>query len=226
MSDHFDLPIYQQHASVPRSINDNHVGRGVPDVAGNASLNSGYSGLFLSGNPMIGNGTSASAPQWAGLIAVINAALVHNLGFVNPILYSLGSHVFRDIVSPPGPADNGNAGVPGYPARPGWDACTGWGSPNGQKLLHAIRRDNHQHHIGIAYEEHFTGKVEGVVFDRFGDFEGFLLKTVHGEERKFQSRETEVEELAHRALMQRNTTIVTVHQKHPYEPIAITLRRP
>ncbi len=135
ISDFFGLPSYQSGAGVPQSVNDNHAGRGVPDVAGNASFNSGYSALFLGGNPMIGNGTSASAPQWAGLIAVINAAIGQNVGFVNPILYYLGSSVFRDINSPPGPADNSNSGITGYPARIGWDACTGWGSPNGMALL-------------------------------------------------------------------------------------------
>lgn len=139
ISDFFGLPTYQNNAGVPGSINDNHVGRGVPDVAGNASPNSGYSGLFVAGQPDIGNGTSASAPQWAALIIAINAALGKNVGFVNPALYSLGSSVFRDIVGAPGPADNGLNGVAGYPAGPGWDACTGWGSPNGVALLNGLK---------------------------------------------------------------------------------------
>lgn len=141
VSDFFGLPTYQNGAGVPRSINDNHIGRGVPDVAGNASPNSEYFGLFFKGTPSedTGNGTSASAPQWAGLIAVINAALGKNVGFVNPYIYSLGSSVFRDINPPPGPADNSCRGVKGYPAGLGWDACTGWGSPNGTALLEGLR---------------------------------------------------------------------------------------
>ncbi len=139
ISDYFtSLPSYQTGAGVPLSLVDNHVGRGVPDVAANASLNSGISGIVVNGSPMLGNGTSASTPFWAGLIAVVNAAIGRNVGFVNPLLYELGSSVFRDIDPPPGPADNGNGGVAGYPAGAGWDACTGWGSPNGVKLLNGL----------------------------------------------------------------------------------------
>jgi kumamolisin len=139
VSDFFPMPSYQDGVGVPHSINDGHVGRGVPDVAGNANVNSGYKGIFIGGLQSIGNGTSASAPLWAGLIAVINAALGVNVGFVNPAIYALGSIVFRDIVPGAGPADNSNSGVAGYPAGPGWDACTGWGSPNGTALLAGLR---------------------------------------------------------------------------------------
>ena len=141
VSDFFgSVPDYQSTAGVPASINDsNHHGRGVPDVAGNANNNSGYAGIIVGGETKIGNGTSASAPQWAGLIALINAALGLHVGFVNPAIYKLGSSVFRDIVPGAGPSDNSNAGAPGYPAGPGWDACTGWGSPNGQALLAGLR---------------------------------------------------------------------------------------
>lgn len=138
VSDFFVPPSYQANAHVPPSLNDGHRGRGVPDVAGNANLNSGYSGLVLGGGSFTGNGTSASAPQWAGLIAVINAALGFNVGFINPTIYALGSSPFRDIVAGAGPADNANGGVAGYPASVGWDPCTGWGSPKGLRLLAAF----------------------------------------------------------------------------------------
>ncbi|MGA3046562.1 MAG: protease pro-enzyme activation domain-containing protein [Terracidiphilus sp.] len=142
VSDHFRwLPPYQVGVGVPRSLIDGHVGRGVPDVAANASWNSGISGIVVNGVPTRGNGTSASTPLWAGLIAVLNAAIGTRLGFVNPTLYALGSTVFRDIDPPPGPLDNGNGGVPGYPAGPGWDACTGWGSPRGGRLLAALAHE-------------------------------------------------------------------------------------
>ena len=62
VSDFFPLPSWQNDAGVPASVNDSHMGRGVPDVAANASLNSGYSGLFVGGNPFTGNGTSGSSP--------------------------------------------------------------------------------------------------------------------------------------------------------------------
>ena len=136
----FAMPSYQDAAGVPASVNpDHHVGRGVPDVAGNASPNSGYSGIYVGGSPQVGNGTSASSPLWAGLIAVINAALGEPVGFLNPQLYELGSSVCRDIVSLPGPGNNSFAGTTGYPVETGWDACTGWGSPNGMALLEALQ---------------------------------------------------------------------------------------
>jgi kumamolisin len=139
VSDLFPRPYYQVDAGVPGSLNDGHSGRAVPDVAANASPNSGYP-IIVGGAPFVGNGTSASAPLWAGLIATLNAALDQSVGFVNPVLYAIGSSGFRDIVGVPGAADNGLNGVPGYPARVGWDACTGWGSPRGVALLKGLQR--------------------------------------------------------------------------------------
>jgi kumamolisin len=140
ISDFFGRPSYQADAGVPASVNPgHHVGRGVPDVSANASYNAGYSGLYLNGSPMIGNGTSASAPLWAGFVAKLNAAMGTRLGFLNPILYSKGSTAFRDIVPAGGPANNANGGTAGYPSVAGWDACTGWGSIDGAKMLNMLR---------------------------------------------------------------------------------------
>jgi kumamolisin len=139
ISDFFrTLPSYQNGAGVPKSLNDEHVGRGLPDVAANASPNSGFF-VTVGGQPGDGNGTSASAPLWAGLVAVLNAALGGPVGFINPALYAVGSAGFRDIFGPPGPKDNGINGVAGYPCQQGWDACTGWGSPNGKALLAGLQ---------------------------------------------------------------------------------------
>jgi kumamolisin len=140
ISDLFPQPSYQVDAGVPLSVNDGHRGRGVPDVSANASPNSGYP-IILNGalSPFPANGTSASAPLWAGLIAVVNAALNESVGFVNPVLYALGSSVFRDIIAEPGATDNSLNGVTGYPVGPGWDACTGWGSPKGNALLTGLK---------------------------------------------------------------------------------------
>ncbi len=140
VSDYFPQPWYQSDTAIPVSIKDGHVGRGVPDVAANASPNSGCS-IILGGVPSAWptNGTSASAPLWAGLVAVLNAALGQNVGFINPVIYALNGAGFRDIVPEPGASDNSFSGVPGYPVTPGWDAVTGWGTPKGVELLHALR---------------------------------------------------------------------------------------
>ena len=147
VSDFFPLPSYQQGVGVPVSANDQHVGRGVPDVAANASWNSGYYPIYCVNaeadglpNPYNGSGTSAVAPLYAGLVAVLNAALGERIGFLNPILYQLGNAVCRDINPPAGsPASNALNGARGYPAGPGWDACTGWGVIDGSLLLSALQ---------------------------------------------------------------------------------------
>jgi kumamolisin len=144
VSAYFAQPAYQFGAGVPPSLVDGHVGRGVPDVAANASWDSGYYPMYTIGNdpnPWNGDGTSASAPLYAGLFAVINAALGASVGFINPVLYALGNTVCDDVnpAVAGGPADNGLNGVTGYPAGAGWDACTGWGSINGSALLDALQ---------------------------------------------------------------------------------------
>jgi kumamolisin len=124
VSDVFALPTWQDNANVPPSANAGaRVGRGVPDVAGNADPETGYE-VVVDGSSAVIGGTSAVAPLWAGLVARINANGGKNIGFVNPQLYASPS-ALRDITK-------GNNGA--YAAGPGWDACTGLGSPNGPLL--------------------------------------------------------------------------------------------
>jgi kumamolisin len=128
----FSKPDYQAGANVPVSVNPGHVvGRGVPDVAALADPVTGVVIMHVDGTKLepIG-GTSASAPLWASLIATLNQAINARCGFFNPFLYTKASTgVLNDITS-------GNNGA--YAAGPGWDACTGLGTPNGQRLLHAL----------------------------------------------------------------------------------------
>ncbi len=129
ISDVFDLPSYQSSADVPPSANPGgRVGRGVPDVSGDADPATGYQ-IEGDGKNAVFGGTSAVAPLWAGLIAILNEALGRPVGFLHPALYS-NPNAFRDITS-------GNNGA--YSARVGWDACTGLGSPNGAALLAALQ---------------------------------------------------------------------------------------
>ena len=127
ISDFFPLPSWQNEAGVPASANPNHnLGRGVPDVAGDADPTTGYVTL-VDGSPDVIGGTSAVAPLWAGLIALINESIGKPVGFVNPLLYPSASTAadFNDITS-------GNNGA--YSAGPGWDPCTGLGSPIGTQV--------------------------------------------------------------------------------------------
>jgi kumamolisin len=120
----FPVPDYQN--DLGRTLS----GRGVPDVAGDADPASGYQ-VRVDGQDMVIGGTSAVAPLWAGLIALLNQKLSTPVGFLNPLLYGAlrNKGVTRDITQ----GNNGD-----QPAGPGWDACTGWGSPNGQQLLTAL----------------------------------------------------------------------------------------
>ena len=137
ISDMNALPSWQQ-GIVPPSVNPNHhVGRGVPDVAGNADENSGYT--ILVDGQVVGNvgGTSAVSPLWSALIARLNQQLGKPVGYITPLLYTqLGkSGGFYDITT----GNNDPTGqIGGYNAGPGWDACTGWGTPDGTKLLNAL----------------------------------------------------------------------------------------
>ena len=90
VSNVFPLPSWQSWAGVPASVFPaGHVGRGVPDIAGNGDPASGYQ-LILNGQSIgVWGGTSAVAPLYAGLTALLNAALGEPLGFLNNNLYTL-----------------------------------------------------------------------------------------------------------------------------------------
>jgi kumamolisin len=139
VSNHFDRPGYQANANVPKSP-DGTVGRGVPDVAGDADPNTGYKVRLVGGQTEVIGGTSAVAPLWAGLIALINqglaAAKKPAAGLLNPLLYQLStsSGSFHDIVQ----GNNDIEGLGKYQASRGWDACTGLGTPDGKNLLTAL----------------------------------------------------------------------------------------
>jgi kumamolisin len=128
VSEFFALPTFQQTANVPKAPNG-FLGRGVPDVAGDADPESGYN-VLVDGQQTVIGGTSAVAPLWAGLLARINQSLGTNVGYLNPLLYAANVETtLHDITA-------GNNGT--YSAGPGWDACTGLGTPNGGALLAAL----------------------------------------------------------------------------------------
>ena len=114
-------------------------GRIIPDVAADAAGSTGYF-TVANGNPGIVGGTSAATPLWAGLLCRIVQS-GKNVGFLTPRLYAptgttsgktLGAVACRDITS--GNNKSGSSAA-GYSAKPGYDACTGWGSPKGRVLL-------------------------------------------------------------------------------------------
>jgi kumamolisin len=118
-------PDWQSGITLPSGTS----GRGVPDVAGDADPESGYQ-VRVDGQDTVIGGTSAVAPLWAALIARCNQSLGSPLGDVHAAIYQIGSAAFQDITS----GNNGD-----FKAAKGWDACTGWGTPNGTKLLTALQ---------------------------------------------------------------------------------------
>jgi len=133
----YKTPSYQQglSAEIQKQLKNR---RGVPDVSGDADP---YTGLafYQNGAWSMAGGTSASAPLWAGIMAIANQMAGRPLGFINPALYKLGanpasySQNFRDVTV--GNNTNVAAGVQGYPAVPGWDSVTGLGTPKAEKLV-------------------------------------------------------------------------------------------
>jgi kumamolisin len=131
VSEYYPLPSWQRDADVPVSENHgHHRGRGVPDVAGNADGKTGYR-LHYDGRTHVVGGTSAVAPLWAALVAQVNESLGTSVGYLNPLLYeSIAPAGFNAVV-------RGTNGA--YRARLQWDCCTGHGSPDGTRLLHALQ---------------------------------------------------------------------------------------
>ncbi|SAK97145.1 peptidase S53 propeptide [Caballeronia fortuita] len=125
----FARPVWQNGLSVTRNGQRAALAkRGVPDVAGDASPQTGYD-VLIDGEDTVVGGTSAVAPLWAALIARINAINGAPSGFVNAKLYKAKA-AFRDITE-------GNNGS--FSAAAGWDACTGMGSPDGAKIAAALK---------------------------------------------------------------------------------------
>lgn len=97
-----------------------NLGRMVPDVAACADPDTGYE-VVLNGDTMVIGGTSAVAPLYAGLVAAVGGK---KPGWITPQLYA-NPGWFSDVST----GDNGT-----YTARTGPDACTGLGSPVGDKF--------------------------------------------------------------------------------------------
>ncbi len=133
----FDLPPWQVNFNVPLSGDGGGSKRGVPDIAADADPETGYQ-IHVDGADPVFGGTSAVAPLWAGLIALLNqrrkAEGKQHIGYLNPVLYLnyqdlRRANALKDIVL-------GNNG--GYSAGPDWDACTGLGTPDGNNFVNLV----------------------------------------------------------------------------------------
>jgi subtilase family serine protease len=127
--------------------------RGVPDVASDASPHTGMALVISDGADRStirdSGGTSASAPLWAGLVALADQYAGRRLGFINPAIYRIGRSAsgrsaFHDITNGTNAATFPGQTLAGYTAGPGWDPVTGWGSPDAEVLIPLLARDSNR----------------------------------------------------------------------------------
>ncbi|EME47149.1 hypothetical protein DOTSEDRAFT_69191 [Dothistroma septosporum NZE10] len=140
-SNYFQAPSYQKSTvdAYIKSLNGtydglyNKQGRGYPDVA----AQSNHDTIVWNGSIITIGGTSASSPTFAAIIALVNDALIAkgkpSLGFLNPWIYGGGYKALTDITS----GSSYGCNTTGFPAQVGWDAVTGFGTPNFPKLVEA-----------------------------------------------------------------------------------------
>jgi subtilase family serine protease len=137
----FATPSYQD--TLPAGSTSIGGMRGVPDIAFQASGTTGplvYDTGASAGGWFIVGGTSCSAPQWAGLVAIADQIAHHGLGQINPTLYNLaaGPNYATDFYDVTTGKNQTNPSIQGYPATTGWDPVTGLGTPNAATLIPAL----------------------------------------------------------------------------------------
>jgi hypothetical protein len=136
----YTIPSWQQGAINSANHGSTNM-RNIPDVALTAA---DVWILYGNGKSESVSGTSCAAPLWAGFTALVNQQAAgggnQTVGFINPAIYALGqgasyTSAFHDITT----GNNTNAQSQGlYFAVPGYDLCTGWGTPNGAGLINAL----------------------------------------------------------------------------------------
>jgi Pro-kumamolisin, activation domain/Concanavalin A-like lectin/glucanases superfamily/Immunoglobulin domain/Bacterial Ig domain/Immunoglobulin I-set domain/Viral BACON domain len=136
ISTQYPIPSWQSPVSMTANYGSTTM-RNMPDVA----LTADNVYVRADGLDYGVGGTSCAAPLWAGFTSLMNQQAAANglptVGFLNPLVYKLGlsggyAQAFHDITT----GNNGSATH--FPAVPGYDLCTGWGTPRGQQLINAI----------------------------------------------------------------------------------------
>ena len=137
VSSYYAMPDWQQGVGMSSNGGSTNM-RNIPDVALTADnvyvdYGKGSSGSF--------GGTSCATPLWAAFMALANqqAAIYGQppVGFVNPVLYAVGTSsnytcCFHDITT----GNNTSSNSPNaFYAAPGYDLCSGWGTPAGGALI-------------------------------------------------------------------------------------------
>jgi uncharacterized repeat protein (TIGR03803 family) len=141
VSTSYTIPIWQQGIDMT-SNQGSATMRNIPDVAAHSENNIWV--IVNNGEEGVTGGTSAAAPMWAAFAALANQQAAANnqpsIGFVNPAIYAIGkgptyNASFHDITT----GNNTNGSSPtNFFAVPGFDLCTGWGTPNGSNLIASL----------------------------------------------------------------------------------------
>jgi len=148
-SDTFDIPEYQKtavaaykassDADLPPQKLWNNTGRGYPDIAALGGQKAPYC-VTVNGAFEGVAGTSASCPTASGVFALLNGLRASKgkppMGFLNPFIYQ-NPTAFQDVTS----GVNGGGRKYGFKAIKGWDAATGWGTPNYAALSKLVVAD-------------------------------------------------------------------------------------
>lgn len=157
ISSFYSIPSWQ--TGVDMSANGGSTAfRNIPDVA----LTADDVYVIAGGGALLGvGGTSAAAPLWAGFTALINQQAEFDalppVGFINPAMYAINAGAgfttnFNDITT----GDNTwSLSTNQFFAVPGYDLCTGWGTPNGSNLINALSHANSQPRVQF-WQANFT----------------------------------------------------------------------
>jgi hypothetical protein len=140
VSTHYGIPGYQVGVSMSANQGSTTM-RNVPDVA---LTGDNVYVTYGNGSSETVGGTSCAAPLWAGFTALVNEQAAQSgeppVGFLNPALYAIAKSAnyttcFHDITT----GNNFSSSSPSqFSAVPGFDLCTGWGTPNGINLINAL----------------------------------------------------------------------------------------
>jgi len=165
ISTYYTIPSWQQGVNMSTNGGSTTM-RNIPDVALTADniwvvFDQGQEGAF--------GGTSCAAPLWAGFTALVNQQATNSgrasVGFLNPTLYALGegpgyASFFHDVTK----GNNTWSNSPTeFFAVPGYDLCTGWGTPGGTNLIDILAPPAPAAFLVPVAEVVFGGNGNGVV---------------------------------------------------------------
>jgi kumamolisin len=137
VSNVFATPAYQARAHIhPRNADTGRPGRGLPDGSGVADPVTGWN-ILAGGRMHISGGTSAVAPMYTALWTLVASLRGRRLGLPHPLLYGAAGRDFNDV-------KQGDTGGP-YSAKRGWDAASGWGSPDGGAIARTLGAPSLKH---------------------------------------------------------------------------------